>query len=357
VAGNVLRGLAVVLVVLLFAGLHYLGLLYNSLFLVLLVAVPCASLVKAWSAIRRELELRLIRRPFAPEMRQHLLQCFNRCLFWLLLALVLDLSMIPIQFERDEYRVIRRTLGGAAVALAVLELFPRKRVSLWLNLPFAFGWLFFGTQLVRVLGPVSADQCAVLSAPFRGEWYVFQGGRSALLNHHYLIPAQRHALDLCKLNDDRTSHGDATKLESYAAYGQELFAPADGKIVKVVNDRADEAIGGSDEENPVGNHVVIEIGAEKFVLLAHLMKASVVVREGDPVQHGDKLARCGNSGNTSEPHLHLQVQNRADFDAPDLRTYPMLFSKVRRTRLGRTELLALADLRRNDRVVPAEESK
>ncbi len=107
----------------------------------------------------------------------------------------------------------------------------------------------------------------------------------------------------------------------------------------------------------MGNHVVIEIGPEKFVLLAHLMKDSVVVREGDPVRRGDKIARCGNSGNTSEPHLHLQVQNRADFDAPGLRTHPIFFSNVRRTRSGRTELLARADLRRNDRVVPAEEGR
>ena len=295
VAG-ILSGLGASLLLLVLVSVYLLGLLYNALFIVVLIAVPCAILLKGWSAFRRKLLWRFAAKPLCPEMRRYLFQCCNR-------------------------------------------------------------WLFLGTQLVRVLGPVPGGQCAVLNAPFRGEWYVFQGGRSALLNHHYLIPAQRHALDLCKLNDDRTSHGDATKLESYAAYGQELFAPADGKIVKVVNDRADEAIGGSDEENPVGNHVVIEIGAEKFVLLAHLMQDSVVVRVGDPVRRGDKVARCGNSGNTSEPHLHLQVQNRADFDAPDLRTYPMLFSKVRRTRLGRTELLALADLRRNDRVVPAEKSK
>ena len=356
-AGNVLRGLAVVLVVLVFAALHYLDLLHNALFLVLLMAVPTAVLLKIWGAIRKKLALGLVRRPFAPETRWHLLQWFNRCLFWFLLALMLDLAVIPIQFEPDEYRVIRVILWGAVAALGLLELFPGKRVSLWRNLPFSFGWLFFGTQLVQVLVSVPADQCVVLSAPFRGEWYVFHGGRSALLNHHYLIPEQRHALDLCKLNDGRTSHGDATKLDSYAAYGQDLFAPADGKVVKVVSDRADEAIGGSDAENPVGNHVVIEVGPEKFVLLAHLMKASVVVREGDPVRRGDKLARCGNSGNTSEPHLHLQVQNRSNFDAPGLRTYAMLFNNVRRTRSGRTELLARADLRRNDRVVPAEENQ
>jgi hypothetical protein len=278
------------------------------------------------------------------------------CLFWFLLAITLDLAVIPIQFELVEYRLMRGMFWGAAVVLAVLELFPRKRMSLALNLPFAFAWMFLVTQLVRIYGPVAADECVELKPPFRGAWYVVQGGRSALLNHHYVIRAQRHALDLCKVDDGRTVHGDAGKLESYMAYGQELFAPADGKVAKVVNDRTDEAIGGSDLENPAGNHVVIEIGAEKFVLLAHLMKDSIVVREGNLVWRGDKVARCGNSGNTSEPHLHLQVQNRADFDAPDLRTYPMVFENIRRTRSGRTELFARAELRRNDRVVPWEEA-
>jgi hypothetical protein len=350
-------GLAMVLAMLILVAVHYLGLLYNALFFALLVAAPAAVLFKGWSALRRRLELGLVRRPFAPEVRRHLLQWLNRCLFWLLLALMLDLSLVPIQFEPDEYRGIRRLLWEAAALLVALEFFPRKRVSLWFNLPFAFGSAFLATQFLRVLGPAPAGESVALGAPFRGEWYVFQGGRSALLNHHYLIRKQRYALDLCKLNDGRVSHGDAAKLESYAAYAQELFAPADGKVAKVVNDRADEPIGGSDEDYPVGNHVVIEIAPEKFVLLAHLMKDSVVVREGDPVRRGDKIARCGNSGNTSEPHLHLQLQNRATFDAPDLRTYPMLFSNVRRTRSGRTELLAQADLRRNDRVVPAEETR
>jgi hypothetical protein len=60
------------------------------------------------------------------------------------------------------------------------------------------------------------------------------------------------------------------------------------------------------------------------------------------------VAQCGNSGNTTQPHLHLQVQSQADFRAGDLRTYPMVF---RRARLMRGGTRATGSPRRNDRIV------
>ena len=135
------------------------------------------------------------------------------------------------------------------------------------------------------------------------------------MNHHYPIRAQRYALDLVMTVGGRESKGDPDRLESYAAYGQPLFAPADGRVSRVVNDRPDMPIGETDTEQIVGNHVVIELGGGRWVLLAHLMKGSVLVSEGQQVRRGQPIARCGNSGNTSGPHLHLQVQDGPDFEA------------------------------------------
>jgi murein DD-endopeptidase MepM/ murein hydrolase activator NlpD len=94
--------------------------------------------------------------------------------------------------------------------------------------------------------------------------------------------------------------------------------------------------------------VVVDIGHERFVLLAHLKRGSVCVSRGQQVQRGQKLAECGNSGNTSEPHIHLQVQSRADFEASDLRTFPILFRDVARVRSGQRKQLQEADVRAND---------
>lgn len=53
-------------------------------------------------------------------------------------------------------------------------------------------------------------------------------------------------------------------------------------------------------------------GPPRFVALCHLRRGSLAVRPGDPVRAGEVLGRCGNSGNSTEPHVHLQVM-----DAPD----------------------------------------
>ena len=78
---------------------------------------------------------------------------------------------------------------------------------------------------------------------------------------------------------------------------------------------------------------MLDIGDDRFVVLAHLQQGSATVRVGDEVQSGDPLAAVGNSGHTNEPHLHMQVQDsRASSDAD--RTYPMAFRNAQITRGG-----------------------
>ena len=141
------------------------------------------------------------------------------------------------------------------------------------------------------------------------------------------------------------------ELETYPAFGQMLYAPADGRVVKVVNDRPDLEIGKRDKEQIMGNHVVIDIGEDRYVHMAHLMQGSITVNPGEEVQSGQAIARCGNSGNTSEPHLHLQVQSHADSEAKGLQTYQIRIRGVVRQRNGRSERMESADLRRNDVVI------
>ena len=61
---------------------------------------------------------------------------------------------------------------------------------------------------------------------------------------------------------------------------------------------------------PAGNHVVLDLGHGEYALLAHMQRGSVRVRVGDRVRTGDVLGLTGNSGNSSEPHLHFHVQDR-----------------------------------------------
>src|SRR6185295_18863929 len=113
--------------------------------------------------------------------------------------------------------------------------------------------------------------------------------------------------DIERILNGRERTSDDKKFTAYPSWGQTLYAPVDGKVVKAVNDLDDNPVGQPDTQNVVGNHLVIDMGDGRFVLMAHLQKGSVTVAEGETVRVGQPIAKAGNSGNTSGPHLHLQV--------------------------------------------------
>ncbi|MGG4142596.1 peptidoglycan DD-metalloendopeptidase family protein [Paenibacillus algorifonticola] len=150
------------------------------------------------------------------------------------------------------------------------------------------------------------------SLPFHGEWLVIWGGNNALVNYHYEYESQRYAYDFVQAKDGYSYEGDPLKNESYFAFGQDILAPADGTVVSVVNDIADnEPVGVMNEKVPAGNMVVIDHGGE-YSYLAHMKKGSAVVKPGDKVSKGDVLGQTGNSGNSSEAHLHFQLSDGKD---------------------------------------------
>ena len=144
-------------------------------------------------------------------------------------------------------------------------------------------------------------------------------------------------------------------LASYACFGRAVYAPADGTIARVADGRTNLPIGSTDPANPVGNHVVIEVAVDRYVLLAHLRRGSIVVHEGNHVRCGELLAECGNSGNTSEPHLHVQVQSHVDIFTPGTVTVPFAFRNAVRMRDGEQPTQGDGShplfVRRNDRLI------
>lgn len=145
--------------------------------------------------------------------------------------------------------------------------------------------------------------------PFRGEWLCFWGGRTVAENYHAAVRSQRFAYDLVMVKDGTTHKADGKALTDYHCYGQPILAPSAGTVVTVVDTLPDQAIGSRDPSNAAGNHVVIDHGNQEFSLLAHLQPRSLKVRVGQNVKAGDVLGLTGNSGNTSEPHLHVHLMN------------------------------------------------
>ena len=152
--------------------------------------------------------------------------------------------------------------------------------------------------------------------PFEGVWFVAWGGRTELQNYHVPAPDQRHAVDLLIWKDGATHTGDGTANEDYWAYGQTVVAPADGTVVTVVDGLPDQTPQiERDPSNPAGNHVVIEVANGEYVLIAHMQPGSIAVAEGDAVTSGQLIGLVGNSGNTTEPHIHIHVQDQPTFGA------------------------------------------
>lgn len=193
----------------------------------------------------------------------------------------------------------------------------------------------------------TSDAAVTVRLPLDGEWLAGQAGRSLLTNHHVLSGDQNYAVDLVvRLAGGTTHGGGGQELEDYAAFGRPVSAPADGLVVRAVDDLPDVAIGDADEQHPVGNYVLLELGPDRFVLLAHLRHDSLDVEVGERVRAGTSLGRVGNSGNTTEPHLHLQAMTAPDQGRP-LR---LAFQGVLVRRGGDVLQAEPVELRRNDRV-------
>ncbi len=157
--------------------------------------------------------------------------------------------------------------------------------------------------------PILERNTTKMIVPMREEVFVYWGGTTLEQNYHLAEISQQYAYDLLMVSEGSSHRGDPKDNESYFIFGKEVIAPCAGRIVRVVNGIADNIPG---ELNPVqhaGNHVILRTDNEEYIVLAHLMLDSIVVEEGQDVQQGELLGLCGNSGNSTEPHLHLSLQN------------------------------------------------
>jgi len=322
---RILEIIAVVFLALAVAVAVLTGTLMNFLFIFLLLSICHKVLSRIIALIRRKLYFDLWKDVFHPPARPHLFQAVFRNVLWIITGICVRIAVIPIQFSAGEWSAVLWTLWGSVAVLCLLEWFPHRRIALVPNIFYGSLLCFLVLQLCIIYLPVAANNAVVLAPPFRGEWYVFQGGNSVLINHHHYAGSQRYALDLMLEGDGPLSVHEQKDLNAYQSFGQPLFAPVDGVVVEVENGAEDLPIGSSDIFKPVGNHVTIQTDAGTYVLVAHLQNGSVAVAKGQRVRTGAPLARCGNSGNTSQPHVHIQAMTGLDPFSDRSKPVPILF--------------------------------
>lgn len=131
--------------------------------------------------------------------------------------------------------------------------------------------------------------------------------------------------------------------EHFRGFGLPILAPAPGVVVSTHDGEPDHEARRSQltlvpyalsqvkrvragAPAVAGNHVVIGLGrGGPFVLLAHLRRGSIRVGPGDRVEPGETVGECGNSGNSTEPHVHVQVTDSVDW--PTARGLPLAFRR------------------------------
>jgi hypothetical protein len=167
--------------------------------------------------------------------------------------------------------------------------------------------MFWGC--IEVIIGFSSDEKGIdIAFPLK-EGFIGQGGNSVLINYHHSdTTSQQYALDIGKLNSwGITTTGFFTgDLNNYEIYGDTIFSPCAGKVVQTKDGLDNLPIGVIDNLNPAGNHIILEY-QNNLILMAHMLKNSLMVSTGDIVKRGQPIARVGNSGRTFHPHLHIHA--------------------------------------------------
>lgn len=177
--------------------------------------------------------------------------------------------------------------------------------------------LVFGLYNVWTLSGYSTKEEGIeLDFPLKdGVYYIGQGGNHVSINYHHVHPSQRYAVDVVKLNAFglRADGIYPEQLDKYVIYGDTLYSPCSGEVIEYRNDLPDLTPPHADSKNVTGNFVNISCEKQDVnVYIAHMQEGSVTVEAGERVERGQSIGLVGNSGNTSEPHLHIHAERNGE---------------------------------------------
>lgn len=211
------------------------------------------------------------------------------------------------------------------IIIGIYALVKKRRSKLWLATLAAalISMLGFILWFVPVAFPASLETmmpAVTVRLPADGPIRVAWGGDSINTNYHAAAADQRWAYDMVM----EPYFSGSENVEDYGCYEKPVVAPIGGTVISA-HDGEPDAVPGKVSNNftaPTGNHVMIRIEETgTYLVIAHLKPGSVVVETGSVVKEGQVIGQCGNSGNTSEPHIHIHHQRQ------DPTVFPLNFAE------------------------------
>lgn len=231
----------------------------------------------------------------------------------------------------------RRLIARVAMPLMLLGLLVIVASSVWQLGIALVGTAFIvgGVALLFVRTEPADGAATTVKPPVRGRWIAINSPADRVPSHGTRELGQAYAIDLVFAPDETVSWKGvhrwpiARRSLTFPGFGRPILAPADGVVVAAAGWQRDHW----SRNSPLGllylvpemlvrgvsslfggyfvlgNHVILDLGNGVYAAFAHLKRGSIQVRRGQRVQAGDQLARCGNSGNSSEPHLHFQLMD------------------------------------------------
>jgi Peptidase family M23/Protein of unknown function (DUF3887) len=158
--------------------------------------------------------------------------------------------------------------------------------------------------------PIIERNTTKLILPFKDEWFVVWGGDTEELNYHVIVKSQKNAFDMLIVDKaDNTNKNNGEVNKDYYCFGKELIAPCNAEIILAVDGIKDNKPGELNSTFPLGNTVVLKTENNEYLYFCHFKQFSIKVKQGQKVKQGELLGLCGNSGRSSEAHLHFHIQN------------------------------------------------
>ncbi len=323
-------------------GAYALGMFMNVVYVLLLLASFVMPAIFVARAVLGKIYFGLLTKPFGRESLRYWITSLPCMAFFASCGYLLSIAIAPCQFPDHPAAFMKIFTGSMAALQLVLAFMPARRISIPFTALYSIGTAFMVWHFIQIATPAPGEKIA-LDSPMKGVMCVIHGGNDPIINNHYPLESQRYALDIFKVAENVQQVRDWKIMKDDAGFGQTIYSPCSGRVAHVERNHRDNKVGQTDIGNVAGNYISIEVAKDRYVLLAHLKQNSPTVKVGDEVKAGDPIAQCGNSGNTSGPHVHIQVQSTPDFNY-DCETFPIAFRHVLR---GSKELENV-EAKRND---------